>query len=263
MVDEASAVSPARRVVVLGASNVTLGFSTVVETARHAWGQPIEMLGAIGHGRSYGLKTTVFGRGLPGIVQCGLWQELKNRPHLPTAALITDIGNDIIYGCNVGPILTWLETCLERLAERTDRLVITRLPIATISAFPEWKTRLLVSLFFPNSRLKHDEALSKAQELDQRLLDYANRYDAYVVQPETCWYTWDPIHIARRHRPRAWQALMSWWLNGQLPAQATHSIRRWLELRQARPLRWTCFGVERHCTQPSVKFNDGTTISLF
>ena len=239
------------------------GQQTQVQTARHAWGQPLDVLAAIGHGRSYGLNTNVLGRGLPGIVHSGLWSELESRPHLPTAALVTDIGNDVIYGCSLGPILKWLEACLDRLAARTDRLVITRLPIDTISTFPAWKIRLLVSLFFPNSRFKQTDALSQARELDQRLPEYANRYGAYVVQPEAAWYTWDPIHIARCHRPKAWQAFMSWWSNGQPPAQATHSVRRWLALRRARPLEWTYFGVERRCIQPCVKLTDGTTISLF
>lgn len=33
----------ARRVILLGASNVTLGLSTVMATARQAWGQPLDI----------------------------------------------------------------------------------------------------------------------------------------------------------------------------------------------------------------------------
>ncbi|MGM0487915.1 MAG: hypothetical protein ACQESR_14280 [Planctomycetota bacterium] len=263
MVDHAASSRPTRRAVILGASNVTMSLSTVVETARRAWGQPLEFLAAIGHGRSYGLTTNVLGRGLPGIVRCGLWDELEQRPPLPTAALVTDIGNDIIYGCPVDPILKWLETCLTSLARWSERLVITRLPLDSISTLPEWKIRLLLSLFFPNSRLKRDDALAKALELDQRLTEFANRFGAYVVQPEANWYTWDPLHIARRYRPVAWSHYMTWWCNGHPPTQATPSLRRWFALQRSRPRLWTRFGIQKHREQPSVKLSDGTTISLF
>ncbi len=261
--DRQEPVEPARRVVILGASNVTLGLSTVVATARLAWGQPLDVMAAIGLGRSYGLATNVLGRGLPGIVQCGLWEALERRTPLPTAALVTDIGNDIIYGCSVGPITRWLEICLERLANQVECLIVTRLPIDVVSAVPEWKMRLLTSLLFPSSRISHDEALDNALELDLQLVKYANRFGAYIVQPESHWYTWDPIHVARHHRAAAWQKYMTCWAHGQPPKPAARSLRRWLTLQRARPFSWKRFGFEHHCDQPTVQLADGTTVSLF
>jgi len=254
---------PTRRVVLLGASNLTLGFSTAVESARLAWGQPLEILAAIGHGRSYGLTTRVLGRELPGIVHCGIWQALQARPPLPTAVLVTDIGNDLIYGCRVNLVVRWLETCLARLKGKADRLVVTRLPIEAVFRAPEWRIHLLTSLFFPSLRMNHDETLAQAFELDDRLLRYADRFGAYVVQPESSWYTWDPIHIARRHRPAAWHKYMTCWADGQPRPQATGSARRWYQLQRARPLIWKRFGRLYHRQQPAVELADGTTISLF
>jgi hypothetical protein len=43
-----------RRVVALGASNLTRGFHAVVSVARAAWGPEVEIVAALGHGRSYG-----------------------------------------------------------------------------------------------------------------------------------------------------------------------------------------------------------------
>jgi hypothetical protein len=237
--------------------------SIVVETARQAWGQPLEVMAAIGHGRSYGMTTNVLGRELSGIVQCGLWQALRERPALPTAALVTDIGNDLIYGCSLGPLKKWLETCLDRLASQSERLVVTRLPIDVVSAVPAWKIRLLTSLIFPSSRLHPQESLLRAIQLDEELAEYANRFGAYIVQPEAAWYGWDPIHIARRHRAAAWQKLMTCWADGHPPQRATASLRRWWSLQRARPSEWRRFGFARKRTQPSVQLADGTTISLF
>src|SRR3990172_7889601 len=109
-VEERAAV---RRVILLGASNLTRAISTVVETAWLGIGGPLEILAALGHGRSYGMNSSVLGRVLPGIVPCGLWPALALLPQAPTFALVTDIGNDLGYGVSAGQIMHWVETCLD------------------------------------------------------------------------------------------------------------------------------------------------------
>ena len=44
----------ARRVVLVGASNLTKGIGTVLPLAEQIWGSPLEVYAALGHGRSYG-----------------------------------------------------------------------------------------------------------------------------------------------------------------------------------------------------------------
>src|SRR5262245_22793414 len=75
------------RVVALGASNLTLGFQNVVATARTAWGPGVEVVAALGHGRSYGANSTVVIRTLPGILQSGLWRKLESLPAATTRGL--------------------------------------------------------------------------------------------------------------------------------------------------------------------------------
>ena len=106
------------RVVLLGASNLTRSFPQVVATARALAGEPIEVVAALGHGRSFGLRSRVLARSLPGIVGCGLWAALDGAPaRARTLALVTDVGNDIVYGVGVETIREWVETCVSRLEE--------------------------------------------------------------------------------------------------------------------------------------------------
>ncbi|MHB0956427.1 MAG: hypothetical protein ACYC6N_08140 [Pirellulaceae bacterium] len=254
---------PQRRVVLLGASNVTLGLATVVATATQAWGAPLDILAAIGHGRSYGAPSSVLGRTLPGILQCGLWEALERRPRVPTAALVSDIGNDLVYGRQVDQILRWLEACLEQLHPHVDRLVITRLPLASLTRMPDWRIRLLISLVFPGSRVDHRQLLTKAHELDHQLVSFAGRYRAYVVRPERAWYGWDPIHISRACRSAAWQKYLSCWSDGEIFPPARPTLGHRYIAARARPLQWTFCGFARHRTQPAATFSDGTTLSLY
>jgi hypothetical protein len=250
-------------VILLGASNLTLGLSSLIATAQLAWGAPLEIMAAVGHGRSYGTTSSVLGRALPGIVECGLWHDLRQRPPLPTAALVSDIGNDLLYGQPVDTILFWLTTCLERLCRVSDRLVITRLPLASIEQVPAWRMRLLISLVFPRSRCNVDLILARARELDGHLLSFAGRFGAYVVAPERTWYGWDPIHVAGAYRAVAWQKFLSRWTDGKSISAPSPSLRRWITTRGARPLRWQLCGFARHRRQPAARFPDGSTLSLY
>ncbi len=66
------------RVVALGASNLTRGLQTVVATATATWGPDVEVLAALGHGRSYGAPSRLLIRTLPGILESGLWKDLES-----------------------------------------------------------------------------------------------------------------------------------------------------------------------------------------
>lgn len=255
--------TPLRRVVILGASNVTLGLSSLVACARVAWGSPLDILAAAGHGRSYGTTSTVLGRSLPAILQCGLWDELASRPPLPTAALLTDIGNDLIYGRDVPVILQWVEACLAKLQPVAERLVVTRLPLASLQRTAPWKLNLLISLIFPSSRIELTSALAQARELDAQLISFAGRFRAYVVQPDVDWYSWDPIHVTRARRGEAWQKYLSCWCDGEKNSSPRDSLRQWLTIVRARPQQWRSWGRSRQRQQPCVTFADGTRLSLF
>jgi hypothetical protein len=212
---------PSRRVVLLGASNVTRLLSVLVETACRFWGRPLDLLGAFGHGRSYGLRVPVLGRELPGIVECGLWRALERRPPAPTAALVTDVGNDILYDVPVPEIAGWVEVCLDRLLSSGARIVLTSLPLRSITRLSPARYLLARRILFPGCQLPYGEALARALDLDQRLRTLAAKRGIRVAEQRPEWYGFDPIHIRRWWGPRAWREILSGWSDaGPLPPLA-------------------------------------------
>lgn len=249
--------SPSLRAVLLGASNLRASLPLVVNLLRRRAGGPVEVLAACGHGRSYGTWSRFLGiRHLPGIAGCGLWQALENRPALPTLALLTDIGNDLVYGAEVAGIVRWIESCLDRLARPQTEVVLTLLPLARLERLSPWEVRLAVALLFPGRRAPWPALLEQARELDERLRRLGRELDARLVEPEASWYGIDPIHLRRSRRREAWERLA-----GAAGPPAAVPARVRLPLLGAETLRLA--GRTLRIPQPAARLADGTTVALY
>jgi hypothetical protein len=255
---------PASRVVLLGASNLTRGISTIVELSRSLLPGPLEIMAALGHGRSYGQHSRVLGRGLSGITECGLWSTLADRDRLPTAALITDIGNDLLYQTPVPVILSWVERCVQRLEAVGARTVMTLPPVCNLENLPEWRFLLFRTLFFPRHSSTLGEIARGVMALEEGLEELAARHAATLVRQRAEWYGLDPIHIQIRHWPTAWSEILSHWSQttpGSM--RVTPSPGQWLYLRTRAPERRWLWGFEQQFPQPAGRLPDGTTVALY
>ncbi len=255
----------AQRVVLIGASNVSLGISTIVETARNVCGPSIEVLAAAGLGRSYGIDSVVMGRRLPGIIHCGLWEQLTGGAQPPTAALVTDVGNDLLYDVEVAQILGWVATVIDRLERAQAKVCVTLLPPIDPAGLGELRFRFFRSLFFPGCRLTRQQVLERATELHDRLQAMCQARGIRAVKTRDHWYGLDPIHIRRSHRRHAWREILSH-LGARGAAEvplARKSAARWLYLQTRRPHERMMFGMKQRAAQPSAKLRGGATISFY
>ena len=244
----------ATRLVLLGASNLTRGLPTALAMAGTRLGPgSIDVLVAAGHGRSYGRWSRVFVRGLPAILDCGLWPALAAAGR-PSHALLTDIGNDIAYGAEPAELAGWVDACLARLTG--VRAIVTLLPVARLARLAPWQYHLFKAVIFPGRRLPFRLFHARLAEVNARLGDLAARHRASVVEPPADWYGADPIHVARDRQAAAWDAMLSAWGLG------TEGVSRVTGRRLAPAWRTVC-GVSLHRRQPAAILDDGTTISQF
>jgi hypothetical protein len=266
-VNESRTNAPAR-LILLGASNLTRGLGTVVDTARSMLGPPVEIFACLGHGRSYGQASTVLGRTLPGILQSGIWDALdvpSRAGSVQTFALITDIGNDIMYGAAPETIAQWVEECVNRLEGRGATVAVTALPIESIRTVRSWQYAIVRSLLFPTRRITFEQAMKRAHDLHERMTSLAGRRNLALIDCERDWYGFDPIHIRIPHWSSAWARIL-----GSSLACADHanhrarlSFRRWLHMHTLTPHQLSLLGLQRRRRQPCAHLDDGTTISLF
>jgi hypothetical protein len=250
--------------VLLGASNLAKSIGTVIGSAERAWGGPLDVLAALGHGRSYGRASRFFGTELPGIEGCGLWPDLAAAPGLPTAALVTDIGNDLIYEEPVARIAGWVERCLDRLAAARAETTVTLWPIENLKTLSRPRYYLMRSLLVPSSRIGLAEISRRAIELDGHVERLARERGMHVVRHRSEWYGFDPIHIRISRRRQAWREILGGWLAecraGETPRVA---YARAIYLRTRVPARRRLFGWEQRGRKPTARFGDGTTVTVY
>jgi hypothetical protein len=242
------------RVVALGASNLTRGFQTVVSTSRAAWGPDVEILAAHGHGRSYGASSQFVFRTLPGILESGLWSELDSRPRVATRALVTDVGNDILYGYSADQTLAWVEEALRRLSRFTGDIVLTDLPLASIRRVSRPKFLALRSILVPSCRLSLAELIDTAERVNAGLARLADASGAKLFRLDASWYGFDPIHV----RPSAWREAWQQILGVEPTSRPNGSpIAEGLRLYFMRPERRWLFGFKQFTPQSGVTLPSG------
>jgi hypothetical protein len=183
---------------------------------------------------------------------------------MPTAALITDIGNDLLYGASVQEIAEWIDWTVKQLQAASANVVVTRLPITSISTLSPFRYRLLRSILFPQCDLELDTVRERARELDEKLERLCRNRKVHLAEHRANWYGYDPIHIKMRHWVRAWEEFMApWGKLGHGTSVASASLRRWAYLRCLPPERRWLLGIEQRRRQPAGRLPDGSIVWIF
>jgi hypothetical protein len=245
------------RVVALGASNLTRGFQTVVSTSRAAWGPDVQVVAALGHGRSYGATSRFLVRRLPGILDSGLWRALESMPAVPTRVLVTDVGNDIVYGFPAERILEWVDDALARLAGVSDDIVLTNLPMDSIRRLSPAHFRAVRSVFFPTCRLSFDAVLATAERVEAGIEPLARAHGARLVRLRPTWYGIDPIHI----KPSLWRPAWQEILGVACPVERSRLEATRLYLMRPE-VQWLC-GIEQGRGQTGTRLRRGGHVWLY
>ena len=253
------------RLVVLGASNLSRGLPRLVAAARGRTGRPVECFAAAGHGRSYGATSRVAWRRLPSILGCGLWRSLDRAPAAAGAplALITDVGNDLLYGFPPDEVAGWVAVAAGRLLDRGARLAITRLPMASIARVGPVRFRSLKTLYVPGCRLRLDELQTAAARLDDRLAALADAHGAALVGQPGAWYGLDAIHVRRRHLDVLWEEVCQAWGLPPGPRQRGATVADWMRIGLRGAEVRVLAGSVRLTPQPAVRLRDGSRVWLY
>ncbi len=259
---------PTNRIVLLGASNLTLSLRLLIQLIQQRCGGPSEILVAAGHGRSYGQFSQVMMRGLPGITNSSLWSQFNLSITSATQtsyALVTDIGNDILYGVTPEQLLVWVEDCIERLQQQSVHIVMTNLPIASIEQLSERRFNLFRYLFYPYCRLSRSEVISRANIIHSGLMHLAKHKKIELCEQAPTWFGADGIHLRYWQRKTFYQQIINQFPATNVASTADCRDQRLSSSWQQRPqfAYKTIFGKPCRHPQPSGQLSDNATVSLY
>ncbi len=250
------------RVVVLGASNVSRGLSRLV-AAVESRSPGAELFVAAGHGRGYGVNTRVAARRLPSILASGIWRSLDRHGGEASVALVTDVGNELLYGLSVEQITSWVRESVRRLADRGATIAITRLPVASIATVGRVRYRALRTFFVPGCRLSLADLKKATVRLDAELQAIAGDFGSQVIEQPTHWYGFDTLHVRRRHLDDLWNDACGAWGFPAVESSVTSSVTDWMAIGTKAAEVRSLGGVMRFTRQPVLKLPSGGTLSLY
>ena len=253
-----------KRVVLLGASNLSRGFPTVVRSAQQLFGSPLEIMVAKGYGRSYGQESSFFGKKVCGILQSDLWAHLERNNRAQTCALITDVGNDILYGVPVETILQWVAESIDRLHQRGAQVVMTDLPVGPIRRLGKVRFLLFRALLFPACGLTLEAVRARAEALSRAMRLLAKNKKVAIFKVKNQWYGLDPIHVRRSVAAATWTEILGFLTDlADTPTgnvSATCSLFRTHNFQLATSSFWS---VVKSSQRPIIRLRDGTTIAQY
>lgn len=242
---------PRKTVVVLGASNVSLAWSEIVNLACRTTSHPVDLVTAQGMGRAYVSASSGFAfLRLPGILRSGLWDRLNeiNADSSPSV-LLTDLGNDLLYGRSVEQVLSGASACIDRIREWCPAadLIITAPPLESVLKLGAVRFQVVKRLLFPFSRLSLAEVHDATQLLSSGICDMAESHHIKLYVPPAKYFGIDPIHIRKKFRGDAFREMFDLWQ--QQPGPDVSSVRS----RRVIPQDRLVFGRVRSQPQPKVE----------
>lgn len=261
----AGPTKPINRLILLGASNLTLSIYLVIRLIQSRCGGPSEVLIAAGHGRSYGKYSRVLGRGLPGITASGLWQRLAELEPLPTYAFLTDIGNDIPYGHTSEELLQWVSFCIDQLQAQQSKIVMTNIPIESVTAMSEFRYKIIRTVLFPLCQITREQVVDQAKILHKRLAVLAKMQGFALCEQNPYWFGPDNIHILHWKRLTAYKYIFNHFPTSPRDELFSSKIGWGFPAWIRRPGFHVkdLLGHQIHRKQPSGQLNDGTIVSMY
>ncbi|MCC9605145.1 hypothetical protein LOC68_24425 [Blastopirellula sp. JC732] len=248
------------RTIVIGASNVAQSLGRVIQLADQSFGPRMNLMIAGGRGRSFGSSSYFAMRRLPSILHCELWNAAAAQPMQTTTAVVTDVGNDILYGRSVDTINAWVHECLARLCGFQAKITLVGLPLARVRRLNARAFYFFRTFLIPRSRMDLQTTLKRAEEVDERLRAAAQECGAAFVEPHPTWYGLDPIHLRSAHAQEAWRC----YLSGAAQAFAERpKVSNSLYYQAITPHERWIMGRRQQRAQPSIQLKSGSVVSLY
>ena len=162
----------------LGASNLARSFYGLKRCiTRCLFPRPVSFIHAMGPGRGYISQGGIFNAIYSPILYCDILKAAYNRRKInqQVVALITDIGNDIMYGVPVEEIIGGLQSLFDTLTGFEASIFVTSIPVDLKKDIGGFYFRILRRVFFPNSPVEHYQVSEAIEIINKFIIQSLNK----------------------------------------------------------------------------------------
>lgn len=192
--------------VLLGASNLARGWFALtryMKACLHP--RPVEVLIATGPGRAYRAQGGLLNVVYPPIQSSSIFEAAREKSEAgyQLLALVTDMGNDIMYGVTVDSLIETMEQVFDRLRTLPARIHFTTLPVRfEQGVHPAWYY-FLRTVLLPSSRVSFEEARQAITRFNGYLRESASA-KGHMIPDMDRFLGYDEIHYGWFQGRQAW-----------------------------------------------------------
>ncbi|MFQ5715571.1 MAG: hypothetical protein ACE5GQ_00560 [Nitrospinales bacterium] len=195
--------------VFLGASNLARGHRALarcLEASLHP--RPVRFLYALGPGRGYCAWAGFLNKVYPPISGSPIFDAIRRQAATSAGvvALVSDIGNDIMFDIPAETITEKLRHIFRQFLELDARALVTPIPSFFETELGRRSFLFLRALFYPKSKVTHEQAVSAVRTINRFLEKSANE-NISLIDGLDPFIGWDKIHYSVLKNHLAWSRI--------------------------------------------------------
>jgi hypothetical protein len=160
---------------------------------------------AMGPGRGYVSRGGILNAVYSPILDSGIFEAIRRKrmKSQQVVALITDIGNDIMYDASPEKIIAGLQYMYNLLDAFETNIFITSIPVDLENDIRELYFHILRKVYFPKSPVTYSQASNNIKAINQFILQSSNQRIS-VIDDMKPFYGIDKIHYSILKSQMAW-----------------------------------------------------------
>jgi hypothetical protein len=192
--------------VLLGASNLARGYSALSRKISQNISQ-VEFVNAMGPGRGYCARGGLLNFTYSPIGECRVMDsaEVYAKQGRRIAVLLTDIGNDIMYGVPDPSLVECLDSLIEKSLQWNAEVFVTSIHVDVSKDLGKTSFKLLQTIFYPKSPVTLEQADSAVKKVNHYLEEKAQQNErVHLVSGLSAFCGMDKIHYSLLKSHLAW-----------------------------------------------------------
>jgi len=193
----------------MGASNLARGYSILTRHILNCFGQnKTEFLNALGPGRGFCSRGGMFNFTYPPIQDCRILEVAEKKSCDTRVVLITDIGNDLMYGVSADTLIESLDRLIDRTLQWDAEIFLTSIHVNLKKDVSQTTFFILKSFFYPGSSITYEETDLFIIKVNGYLEEKARQNErVHLISGMESFAGADKIHYSLLQTHSAWEKI--------------------------------------------------------